>query len=995
MSFSVRRFEVVMRTLTPKQIGFLVKYGYDLILELKHKVVFPMVLIDWVMDNMVPELAMFRYEHKRIYFDKYMIQQFIGIPSGDTIAKMSSKDLVIVDKVNLLKVKYMGTGNKIYMKTVIDQLKGDEDEESFMRTFMLVLLGTILCPSTSDTVDWRFLYSLTDLTMMISVDWATLCLQVLLNEVGNFKNKMLKFPNGMPTAPIYVGGCLPSLAVVYMDFLELNPRSIQYSIDYGVPRIFHVNNADFKLVTQFDRIQSSGRFVFGAIDFREKSCTPYSNREFKEFLEKQSKRQHLPPPAETPSQPPPAETHYQPPSTEMHSQPPTSETHFQPPTGYAVNKCTDLVEHTFVGDAKVGASFANDVDNYEGTTSNIVSSPRQEHAASDHDHFMDQHEDTVVKSSHCNELVIEQNKAPTDSNVTGDKRNCDAGTSSPQEDFPSDLVMKIHNEPILDKDKSKSDISATIDIRDAKHVHSLDPKQSPPANLIIPNQDSVVSISSAADFSHPHYDESATSRDSVIKANTLLDDASASTPQEDFPSDLVIKTHHEPILDKDKSKSDTSATIEIRGAIPIHSLDPEQSPSANLIIPNQDTVVSISSAADFSHPHYDKSATSRDSVIKAKTLLDDASASPKHVLFKDSGLSITDVAYISSQEQEVDHSVENVARQFDGVCISTSQQEYYVAIKHEHISQHSKCIDAIGDVASTPPSSSPKGEAHSDTIKSVAKDCDETDVNRGIDIAMSYASEDPQSPFSNAHTPLSSSAEVQSDDVSNTGPSTIDKRKRKKINAKKPCHFEERLNLFVDDSAEIFYDKYLGNMLFKNSKKSRETNIVVDLNGHTVTYERFYQSLKPRGEIANEVMDAFVQLFNERNDKVKDDKSSLRKISFSPFFMSKLNVPPEKFTAKSVSREIVKMKKKFNFAKCDLLHFLLVHDHHWTITSINLLFKKINFLDSLQDNNKEKKVASNMVLISKVRKVVAHGLVSSTMNDMTTKVNNFKKQRLS
>jgi hypothetical protein len=43
----------------------------------------------------------------------------------------------------------------------------------------------------------------------------------------------------------------------------------------------------------------------------------------------------------------------------------------------------------------------------------------------------------------------------------------------------------------------------------------------------------------------------------------------------------------------------------------------------------------------------------------------------------------------------------------------------------------------------------------------------------------------------------------------------------------------------------------------------------VDLDGHTVTYERFYQSLKPRGEIANEVMDAFLQLFNERNDNVK------------------------------------------------------------------------------------------------------------------------------
>jgi hypothetical protein len=39
-----------------------------------------------------------------------------------------------------------------------------------------------------------------------------------------------------------------------------------------------------------------------------------------------------------------------------------------------------------------------------------------------------------------------------------------------------------------------------VDIRDAKLVHSIDPKQSPSANL-----------PSVADFSHPYYDESATS----------------------------------------------------------------------------------------------------------------------------------------------------------------------------------------------------------------------------------------------------------------------------------------------------------------------------------------------------------------------------------------------------------------------------------------------------------------------------------------------------
>jgi hypothetical protein len=48
---------------------------------------------------------------------------------------------------------------------------------------------------------------------MTSVDWAALSLQVLLNEVANFKKKLLKFPNGIPSTAIYVGGCLPFLAV--------------------------------------------------------------------------------------------------------------------------------------------------------------------------------------------------------------------------------------------------------------------------------------------------------------------------------------------------------------------------------------------------------------------------------------------------------------------------------------------------------------------------------------------------------------------------------------------------------------------------------------------------------------------------------------------------------------------------------------------------------------------------------------------------------------
>jgi hypothetical protein len=80
--FSDRRFENAMKCLTPKQKGFLVKHGYDLFLNIKHRVVFPLPFIDWIIDHIIPRLASFQLGNKCINFDKAMIQQFIPIPSG-------------------------------------------------------------------------------------------------------------------------------------------------------------------------------------------------------------------------------------------------------------------------------------------------------------------------------------------------------------------------------------------------------------------------------------------------------------------------------------------------------------------------------------------------------------------------------------------------------------------------------------------------------------------------------------------------------------------------------------------------------------------------------------------------------------------------------------------------------------------------------------------------------------------------------------------------
>jgi hypothetical protein len=62
-----------------------------------------------------------------------------------------------------------------------------------------------------------------------------------------------------------------------------------------------------------------------------------------------------------------------------------------------------------------------------------------------------------------------------------------------------------------------------------------------------------------------------------------------------------------------------------------------------------------------------------------------------------------------------------------------------------------------------------------------------------------------------------------------------------------------------------------------------DCSIVVDINGHTVSYEGFYNSLKARGNLDNDVMAAYVEVFNERVHSNTAEKLRL-KISFSPYF---------------------------------------------------------------------------------------------------------------
>lgn len=76
---------------------------------------------------------------------------------------------------------------------------------------------------------------------------------------------------------IYVGGCLPLAAIVYMDFVDFTKASQQQNINYGVPRMAHVQNEDFDYLTSVDLNTASKKpFALGFFPLRDISRTPYS-----------------------------------------------------------------------------------------------------------------------------------------------------------------------------------------------------------------------------------------------------------------------------------------------------------------------------------------------------------------------------------------------------------------------------------------------------------------------------------------------------------------------------------------------------------------------------------------------------------------------------------------------------------------------------------------------------------------------------------------------
>ncbi|PUZ39961.1 hypothetical protein GQ55_9G385800 [Panicum hallii var. hallii] len=206
------------------------------------------------MGQVVIDLSEFKHRGKSFKVTRFMVQQILGVPSGDIPIVLHNSATESFDQ----RVQHNSTfmhGAKHSIPDAVSKLLGEHGEESFIRLFMLVALSTIICPSTQNFVNLSYLPYVLDVSQIHSYDWSSHILSYILSMVKKYQG----FISSKDDGKIYIA---------YIDFLDLSgDYANHHKISYDIPRICNVTSDDFSFVANVDRnVSNPARSSYGIVE---------------------------------------------------------------------------------------------------------------------------------------------------------------------------------------------------------------------------------------------------------------------------------------------------------------------------------------------------------------------------------------------------------------------------------------------------------------------------------------------------------------------------------------------------------------------------------------------------------------------------------------------------------------------------------------------------------------------------------------------------------
>jgi hypothetical protein len=214
--FTTLRLHKVAKKFSGKQISYVKKYGFETFLHLPKHFRAPLVICQYIADNTgVMGRGLYQKREKKIRFSKQMVNRIFGFSSGSIPFVFGSDDIVKKQQVKAISQKYL-VGGQISMKKLVKALLEDESELGFMRSFILLMIGTILCPRTYDSLSPKYLFSLLDSSNFRKLDYGALCISHLESEIDTWRDKVFEPVDVAEYSRLLpLGGCLPVMAVCF------------------------------------------------------------------------------------------------------------------------------------------------------------------------------------------------------------------------------------------------------------------------------------------------------------------------------------------------------------------------------------------------------------------------------------------------------------------------------------------------------------------------------------------------------------------------------------------------------------------------------------------------------------------------------------------------------------------------------------------------------------------------------------------------------------
>ncbi|CAH9094657.1 unnamed protein product [Cuscuta epithymum] len=211
----------VLQQLSPEQRDSVKSMGFGSILGLRCRTLRRSLCL-WLLERFNAVRCSLEICGEKVPLTPRDVELVMGLAASGEDVVNSGPDESILE----LRKKYEATNRGISVRLLEERLTSPDSGEDFKRSFVLYVLGTLLCPTARLDVSPSFLHFLTDMNVIHQFNWGKFLLDRLVREVSRFRQ-------GKQRA---VGGCLLFLQLFYYESVAV--RAVYELAPVAFPCLF-------------------------------------------------------------------------------------------------------------------------------------------------------------------------------------------------------------------------------------------------------------------------------------------------------------------------------------------------------------------------------------------------------------------------------------------------------------------------------------------------------------------------------------------------------------------------------------------------------------------------------------------------------------------------------------------------------------------------------------------------------------------------------------